>query len=338
MRRREEVDMRLRLAVMTLVVFAAGCATATQEPKQASMQQTRPAAVDVTGRWQGTWVGYGILDIPREEPMSLVLIQQGDHGEGRLVLDGANAAESVPLAIRHAGGTGSRITFDVVDSTVVVKHDLDGNRLRADLKVDGDKLVGYVSGADQPLRFELTRVRPRVASLPEPAPAPEPEPQAAAPSEEAAPPVTALEPTPEPEPAVEPSQPSEPPYAVAAARPEPQEFARVPQLKAVHFDFDKADIRSPQARILDANADWLLTNDETAVLIEGHCDERGTNEYNLALGERRARAIRDYLVSRGVPADRMSVVTYGEERPLCRDKSDGCWRENRRAVLLVRPR
>ncbi|HSE65346.1 MAG TPA: peptidoglycan-associated lipoprotein Pal [Gemmatimonadales bacterium] len=105
----------------------------------------------------------------------------------------------------------------------------------------------------------------------------------------------------------------------------------------IHFDFDKADIRPSEAAILDLNAQWLKDND-LIVLIEGHCDERGTNEYNLALGERRAKAARDHLVSRGIAADRITAVSYGEERPLCTENAEGCWRRNRRADFLVRPK
>jgi peptidoglycan-associated lipoprotein len=72
------------------------------------------------------------------------------------------------------------------------------------------------------------------------------------------------------------------------------------------------------------------------VLIEGHCDERGTNEYNLALGERRARAARDYLTSAGVPESRITIVSYGEERPLCTERTEVCWAQNRRAHFLIK--
>jgi len=72
------------------------------------------------------------------------------------------------------------------------------------------------------------------------------------------------------------------------------------------------------------------------VLIEGHCDERGTNEYNLALGERRAKAAMNFLVAQGVPAARMTIISYGEERPLCREESEKCWAENRRGMFLTK--
>jgi peptidoglycan-associated lipoprotein len=123
-----------------------------------------------------------------------------------------------------------------------------------------------------------------------------------------------------------------------AARPQPREFAAVADMQDVHFDFDRYDIRPGDARILDANARWLKANETHLVLIEGHCDERGTDVYNIALGERRAKATMNYLVAQGVQATRISVVSYGEERPSCRDRNEGCWAQNRRAHFLVKPR
>jgi peptidoglycan-associated lipoprotein len=125
--------------------------------------------------------------------------------------------------------------------------------------------------------------------------------------------------------------------ATAAARPQVAEFAANPNLKDINFDFDKYDIRPGDAKILDANATWLKANN-VLVLIEGHCDERGTNEYNLALGERRAKATMNYLVSQGVQANRITIISYGEERPLCTEKNEGCWARNRRAHFLSKAR
>ena len=112
----------------------------------------------------------------------------------------------------------------------------------------------------------------------------------------------------------------------------------VPELKAVHFDFDRFDIRPGDARILDANAQWLKSNREAEVLIEGHCDERGTSEYNLALGERRARTTRDYLISQGVEAARITTISYGEDRPACTEHTEACWTENRRVEFKAKAR
>jgi peptidoglycan-associated lipoprotein len=126
--------------------------------------------------------------------------------------------------------------------------------------------------------------------------------------------------------------------APQAPRPQPKEFMAVAALKEAYFDFDKYDIRPDDAKTLDANAAWLKSNGDNLVLIEGHCDERGTNEYNLALGERRAKATMNYLVSQGIQANRITIISYGEERPVCTEKTEACWAKNRRASFLVKPR
>jgi peptidoglycan-associated lipoprotein len=118
--------------------------------------------------------------------------------------------------------------------------------------------------------------------------------------------------------------------------PAPQDFKEVAGLRDVHFDFDRSALRAEDARIIAANAEWLLAHPGALVLIEGHADERGTNEYNLALGENRARVARDELVARGVTASRITLVSYGEERPTCRDSQEKCWQFNRRAHFLVK--
>ena len=146
-------------------------------------------------------------------------------------------------------------------------------------------------------------------------------------------------------PAPAPVTPTPPPTAVApptapapTARPAVKDFAAVPELQDIHFDFDKYDIRPGDAKTLDANAAWLKSNPNHLVLIEGHCDERGTNEYNLALGERRAKSTMNYLVSQGVQANRITIISYGEERPVCTEKTEACWAKNRRSHFLVKPR
>jgi peptidoglycan-associated lipoprotein len=121
-----------------------------------------------------------------------------------------------------------------------------------------------------------------------------------------------------------------------AARPSPRDFTENAALKDVHFDFDKYDIRPADTKILDAGAAWLKTNARSLLLIEGHTDERGTPEYNLALGERRAKAAMSYLTALGVQANRISIVSYGEERGVCQDHGEGCWAKNRRAHFLVK--
>jgi peptidoglycan-associated lipoprotein len=103
----------------------------------------------------------------------------------------------------------------------------------------------------------------------------------------------------------------------------------------IHFDFDKYDIRPDTQPVLQKIASWLLKNNSVKILIEGHCDERGTNEYNLALGDRRAKATRDYFIALGVSPNRIEMVSYGEEKPLCTEKTEECWAKNRRAHFVI---
>jgi peptidoglycan-associated lipoprotein len=103
----------------------------------------------------------------------------------------------------------------------------------------------------------------------------------------------------------------------------------------VYFDFDKADLTETSRSRLARNAEFLRAHPEFQLSIEGHCDERGTNEYNLALGERRAAAAKDYLVSLGVAGGRLRTVSYGEERPQCTQSDESCWSLNRRAHFLI---
>ena len=124
--------------------------------------------------------------------------------------------------------------------------------------------------------------------------------------------------------------------AVSEARPAPSEFTSVPDLVDIHFDFDKYAIGPRDAEILQSNARWLRASPNTLVLIEGHCDERGTEEYNLALGERRAKAAADYLVAQGVALTRITTISYGKERPQCTPHNEACWAKNRRAHFLVK--
>lgn len=101
-------------------------------------------------------------------------------------------------------------------------------------------------------------------------------------------------------------------------------------LKEIRFDFDSYDLTSEARSILQGNAAWLKANPSANVEIEGHCDERGTTEYNLALGAKRARAALDYLVSLGIPAARIRTTSYGEELPLCKESTENCYEKNRR--------
>lgn len=107
-------------------------------------------------------------------------------------------------------------------------------------------------------------------------------------------------------------------------------------LKRVHFDFDKYNIRSQDVSILKENASWMKDHSKQRVIVEGHCDERGTNEYNMALGERRAKAARDYLVNLGVSAANLETVSFGEEKPLDTGHDESAWAANRRAEFVLR--
>jgi len=106
-------------------------------------------------------------------------------------------------------------------------------------------------------------------------------------------------------------------------------------LKDVHFDFDRYDIRPKEAEILKENVTVLKKLPNAKIQIEGHCDERGTNEYNLALGERRANSAKNYLISLGIPAGRISTISYGEEKPLDSGHNEEAWAKNRRAHTII---
>jgi peptidoglycan-associated lipoprotein len=105
----------------------------------------------------------------------------------------------------------------------------------------------------------------------------------------------------------------------------------IPQLRRIHFDFDQFTLSADAREILAGNAAYLRANSGQRIVIEGHTDERGSDEYNLALGERRARAALNYLVSLGIAADRLSILSYGEERPLVAGRDESAWSQNRRA-------
>ncbi|MGH7332994.1 MAG: peptidoglycan-associated lipoprotein Pal [Candidatus Rokuibacteriota bacterium] len=196
-------------------------------------------------------------------------------------------------------------------------------------------LVGVLAGcAKRPATIAVTAPAspsstsaPSVTAPPRVGPAPSaPAPSAPAPS------------APAPSAAAPPSSAATPPGAPApATRSAPTEFSAIDALRDIHFDFDKYDIRPTDAKILDENATWMKREPNHLILIEGHADERGTNEYNLALGERRAKAAMNYLVSQGIPARRMTVVSDGEERPGCAEKTEACWAQNRRAHFVVKP-
>jgi len=106
-------------------------------------------------------------------------------------------------------------------------------------------------------------------------------------------------------------------------------------LKDIHFDFDRYALQPEARQTLKGNAGWLKANPSGRIEIEGHADDRGTNEYNLALGAKRAQAVKDYLSTLGIASDRLSTISYGEELPVCKGQGDSCWRKNRRAHFVI---
>lgn len=106
-------------------------------------------------------------------------------------------------------------------------------------------------------------------------------------------------------------------------------------LLPIYYDFDKYNVRPDQISGLDHNAEWMRKHPAATIRIEGNCDEKGSNEYNLALGERRANSAKDYLTNLGISPDRLETLSYGEEKPLCFDLSEECWTKNRRADFVI---
>ena len=106
-------------------------------------------------------------------------------------------------------------------------------------------------------------------------------------------------------------------------------------LKDVHFAYDSFEVDSAGRDVLAANLEWLRKNARAKVELEGHCDSRGTIEYNLALGAKRAKAVKDYLVGQGIGAERVSTISYGKELPLCHEENEACWARNRRVHSVI---
>jgi peptidoglycan-associated lipoprotein len=156
---------------------------------------------------------------------------------------------------------------------------------------------------------------------------------------------------PPPPPPTAPAPPPPPPPPAAAPRPEPapatlteeEVFRRktLDQLNAerplsdVFFDLDMSEIRGDARGLLQTDADWMKKWTATQVMLEGHGDSRGSAEYNLALGTRRANSVKEYLVSLGVPANRVTVVSKGKEAPFCTEETEACWQQNRRGHFVV---
>ena len=114
-----------------------------------------------------------------------------------------------------------------------------------------------------------------------------------------------------------------------------QSFTASSDLKDIHFKFDQYDLDDNSRAVLQKNAEYLKNNPNLHVEVQGHCDERGTNNYNIALGERRAHSTKKYLVAQGVNSRNVHVISYGEEKPFCFSSGEVCWQENRRAHFMV---
>jgi peptidoglycan-associated lipoprotein len=163
-------------------------------------------------------------------------------------------------------------------------------------------------------------------------PAPPPTPPAPVPTRGNPPPPPPQPPTPQP---VPPTPPAQPTAEEIFARMTLQQLNEQKPLDDVFFEYDKADLSEKARTSLQKDADWMKRWTTTRVTVEGHADSRGTNEYNLALGERRSAATRDYLVTLGVPANRIDIVSKGEEQPFCTEEAESCWSLNRRGHFII---
>lgn len=132
--------------------------------------------------------------------------------------------------------------------------------------------------------------------------------------------------------------PTPPARSVSPAKPDVSLADQFKQnVETIYFDYDRSDIRSDQISRLNSDATWLKEHRDAKFTIEGHCDERGSEEYNLGLGDRRANRVKEYLIQQGVDASRISIISYGEERPVCREASEECYQRNRRAAFMFGP-
>ena len=289
------------------------------------------AGADISGKWVGMWVGTGLFNSPRQENLTLELAQKGEAGYGRLVLDNATAAESVPWEVRQQGLGGIRVFATVNGSKVRITHESDDRVFTADLTLSGDQMVGEVKG--RKVRLILARQGGSTNVIKE-------TPQAA----QMMPPIVASQPVAPQQapvamaPAPQAQEPEKQKVEEVMQRPKNEEYVTAPELKSVYFDFDKSNLRQDAVDKLSSNVTWLKENADTFVLIEGNADERGTAEYNLALGDRRAKQTMEYLEANGIAKDRMATVSYGKERPTCTDATEECRIQNRRADFRVKSR
>ena len=151
-------------------------------------------------------------------------------------------------------------------------------------------------------------------------------------------PAPAPAPAPEPAPAPAPAEPPAAPAAPAPAAPPPTQAPTIEEksvLEPIYFDFDKSFVREDAKPALRKAAEYMKKNKDARIRIEGHCDERGTSEYNMALGDRRANSAKKYLMALGIDGKRLSTVSYGKERPICAEHNEECWQKNRRGDFML---
>jgi peptidoglycan-associated lipoprotein len=125
-------------------------------------------------------------------------------------------------------------------------------------------------------------------------------------------------------------------FGCAQQQKKPKAAKATEGLQRIHFDLDKSNIKAEYEPVLKANAAWMQANSGSKVTVEGHCDERGSVEYNIALGDRRANSAKSYMTKLGIPDNRLSTISYGKERPLCTEHNEGCWWQNRRDEFVGR--
>jgi peptidoglycan-associated lipoprotein len=335
--------MRSLLMVASLSLLTACATTTHRAPGPSALPVSNSLDSDVTGRWTGTWVGTGLFESPREDAVVLEIKQFGVSGYGRIILDGSTAAESVPWDVRREGLSGARVAATILGSQVRIRHELGARFFAADLtRVSEDKMIGDVRGAAPGVQLLLTRAGrrpdpPQAKVLPAP-PAVEPAAAPETPVMEA--PAVAEEPAKEPDPVqIAAVLPSEEPQAPATtARPKIDEFVPALDLSTVYFDFDSAKLRADALDAIATNVKWLKEHTEMQLMIEGHCDEAGTPEYNQALGDRRAESVKATLAASGVEADRMATISYGKERPVCTESTDECHQMNRHVEFRIKTR
>ena len=144
-----------------------------------------------------------------------------------------------------------------------------------------------------------------------------------------------------------PEPPPPPPPAVEAERVDPRDFTDARNLdnpdsllsqRTIYFEFDRSNVRAEFRPIIDAHAAYIQANPSARIILEGHTDERGSREYNLGLGERRGNSVEELLRAAGVSSRQVEVVSYGEERPVCRESNEDCWQRNRRTEIVYTAR